>query len=239
MQVAEVLIAEIDHGTYKVGQLMPSEMEIAQHFGLSRHTTREALRVLEDMGLITRRAGVGTMVKAKSAQSHYTAALGDLSDLVHHTKHTQLQVIGEDWIESGKEFPGIDEDSQVKQWLRLKALRLPATQGPVISYTEILLHPLYEKIRERISEAGITVFRLIEEQDGERIKELRQEVDCVALDEATAQLLQCQPGDPALRVYRYYYGRGDTLLSVSSNLYPQGRFKITTKWRLDSQRAAL
>ena len=43
----------------KVGDLLPSEREVASQLGISRTSVREAIRVLADAGLVSRRAGAG------------------------------------------------------------------------------------------------------------------------------------------------------------------------------------
>jgi GntR family transcriptional regulator len=232
--VADALVADIERGTYSVGDLLPGELEIAQQYGLSRHTTREALRRLEEMGLITRRPGIGTIVKARATESHYTAVIADPGDLIHHTKHTRLQVLDQEWVKVDGELSEFLQGAKGKRWIKLTTLRFPSQSKEPISYTQILLHPIYEVICERLNEPGATVFGLIEELDGERVKELKQEVSCLAASAEVAALLGVSAGDPVLNVVRSYYGRGDALLSVSLNIYPQNRFKVTTHWRLDS-----
>lgn len=232
--VADALIADIDSGSYPIGSTLPSELEISQKFGISRHTTREAMRRLEEMGMITRRPGVGTIVKRQSAQSHYTAAIADLSDLVHHTKHTHLQVLHQGWREMDASLGEGFADAVGHQWWCMETLRHPDAGGPPISYTEILLHPIYESLKGRMEEQGATVYRLIEESNGERIKELRQEISCTAATPEQAKLLGITAGEPVLRVLRYYFGRSDILLSVSINVYPSDRFNITTRWCLNN-----
>ena len=233
--VADALISDIDSGHYSVGETLPSEFEISQKFGISRHTTREAMRRLEEMGLIVRRPGVGTIVKRNSAQSHYTAAIADLSDLVHHTKHTQLKILEQNWLLIDDSQGDIFLEAAGKKWWRIKTLRYPEVGGLPVSYTEIILHPIYESLKSRIEEKGVTVYSLIEQSNGERIKELKQEVSSIAISRDIAELLGVGAGDPALRVIRYYYSRADILLSVSINIYPADRFNITTRWRLTGE----
>jgi DNA-binding FadR family transcriptional regulator len=49
-------------GEHANGERLPAERHLAQHFGTSRSTVREALRQLEEMALVTRRIGSGTFV---------------------------------------------------------------------------------------------------------------------------------------------------------------------------------
>ncbi len=53
----------IVRGTYNPGSQLPTEEELGELLGVSRTVVREALRVLEDEGLIARRHGVGTFVR--------------------------------------------------------------------------------------------------------------------------------------------------------------------------------
>ena len=53
----------ITHGTYQPGSKLPTEAELCEMLGVSRTVVREALRVLEDDGLVSRRHGIGTFVR--------------------------------------------------------------------------------------------------------------------------------------------------------------------------------
>ena len=48
---------------YNPGDKLPSEYELAKKYGVSRMTLREALRALEEEGLVARKHGAGTFVK--------------------------------------------------------------------------------------------------------------------------------------------------------------------------------
>jgi DNA-binding GntR family transcriptional regulator len=56
----------ITDGTFRPGSQIPTEAELCEMLGVSRTVVREALRVLEDAGLVTRRHGVGTFVRNHS-----------------------------------------------------------------------------------------------------------------------------------------------------------------------------
>lgn len=61
-QVARQLRAEILTGAVGAGQKLQPEIELAARFQVNRFTVREALNRLEQMHLIARRAGAGTVV---------------------------------------------------------------------------------------------------------------------------------------------------------------------------------
>src|SRR5512142_1036871 len=62
-QVAEQIEALIVNGTWKPGERIPSERDLAEQLGISRGSVREALSVLEAMGWLDIRPGDGTRVR--------------------------------------------------------------------------------------------------------------------------------------------------------------------------------
>ncbi|MCX7568587.1 GntR family transcriptional regulator [Tumebacillus sp. DT12] len=54
------------NGEWPPGTRLPSEFELAKLFGVSRATLREALRVLEEEGVVVRRHGIGTFIAERS-----------------------------------------------------------------------------------------------------------------------------------------------------------------------------
>jgi len=59
----EELRQAILEGTFQPGSQLPTEAELCEMLSVSRTVVREALRVLEDDGLVARRHGVGTFVR--------------------------------------------------------------------------------------------------------------------------------------------------------------------------------
>ena len=54
-QLSTTLVREIGEGRYPVGSLLPPEPQLCQRFAVSRHTVREAVRHLCELGLVSRR----------------------------------------------------------------------------------------------------------------------------------------------------------------------------------------
>ncbi|PKK96220.1 MAG: hypothetical protein CVV58_07495, partial [Tenericutes bacterium HGW-Tenericutes-3] len=73
VQIKESIKEKIEHGTYQEGDLIPSEKELAETFGVSRVTIRAAISQLVQEQYLTRRAGYGTTVlRNKSSLSSFT-----------------------------------------------------------------------------------------------------------------------------------------------------------------------
>jgi GntR family transcriptional repressor for pyruvate dehydrogenase complex len=70
-KISEEIVSQIKHlittGDLKPGDRIPSERELAQMLGVSRPSVREAIMVLDAMGLLAARQGGGTYVRSLTA----------------------------------------------------------------------------------------------------------------------------------------------------------------------------
>ena len=72
--IAMVLRKEILDGRYTYGDRLPAERNLADYFGASRGTVREALRRLEENHMVARRVGSGTFVRYRKRPDHEDVA---------------------------------------------------------------------------------------------------------------------------------------------------------------------
>jgi GntR family transcriptional regulator len=62
-RVADDLRERIQDGRYSAGTRLPTEEHLAEHYDVSRNTVRDAMKDLENEGLVTIRQGSGTYVR--------------------------------------------------------------------------------------------------------------------------------------------------------------------------------
>ena len=232
--LAETLTRDVNSGRYRVGTLLPPEIELMRQYGVSRHTVREATRRLVEMGLVSRHPGIGTRVRQKNAQARYVASLTSIADLVHYTRETTLEVLSESTVIAKGRLAELLRCKAGQRWFSLRTLRYPLWQKQPISHTEIYLQPQYEGIRRFLVKGkSVTIYSLIEQYYGERIVEVQQDISAIAIPPAHARLLGERASSPGLHVVRYYIGTNDRLLAMSINTYPAKRFQFSTRWRLE------
>lgn len=65
-QLAGILREGMERGEYQAGQLLPSEGQLAQTYGVGRETVRQALAVLRAEGAIVTVRGFGSYVRGPS-----------------------------------------------------------------------------------------------------------------------------------------------------------------------------
>ena len=75
-EISRQLRADIATGRYGAGKCLPSEPQLVKQFGVSRPTVGRALLDLQAEGLIERRVGSGTYVRATAAATVATRQLG-------------------------------------------------------------------------------------------------------------------------------------------------------------------
>jgi GntR family transcriptional regulator len=76
----DVLLASIHADAFP--DLLPSEQRLASELGVSRSTVREALRSLEEDGVVTRQRGIGTWVNKHVVRSISLSKAVDFYDLI-------------------------------------------------------------------------------------------------------------------------------------------------------------
>src|SRR5215470_250837 len=64
-QIADHLRAAIGRGRLREGEQLPSEAQLMSHYGVARMTARNALKLLQDEGLITAEHGRGVYVRPR------------------------------------------------------------------------------------------------------------------------------------------------------------------------------
>ena len=91
-QLADVLREPIASGAFPVGAELPKEANIAQRFGVSLITVRQALRDLEADGLIRKRSAKPAVVVAKSPTVSLSWNFKNFADMAAYTKDAELKI---------------------------------------------------------------------------------------------------------------------------------------------------
>ena len=103
-EIADELIGRIRAGKLAVGALLPGELQLMEDFSASRHTIREALRRLEELGLIDRRRGLGTRVLARKPRRAYVHRVASPEQLLRYPPESRLDVAETTNVVAGAEL---------------------------------------------------------------------------------------------------------------------------------------
>ncbi len=222
---------EIEAGRYPLGSLLPTELEISALFNVSRATVREAIRQLQVDGFVSRRAGVGTRVESSQPIGQYTQSGSSVEELI--SDGTKIRVIPHemDDIVAHGELAQQLKCNAGQSFLRVRGIVVDADAERDLPYYWVELHiaAAFAGVRDRISGHAGLVAELVQQQYGEQITEIHQEVGAVIVDPSIARLLRVAPGSPALRFRRWYYGSETSPFQISSSIRPAERFTYETK----------
>ncbi|MGX1551775.1 FadR/GntR family transcriptional regulator [Bacillus safensis] len=95
IQIYNQILSEIQLGSFKVGDKLPSERELCEQFGVSRAPVRQALSALEMNGVIYSRQGEGVFVKNTTITTEGTLSMKSASpeDIVEARMHIEPLII--------------------------------------------------------------------------------------------------------------------------------------------------
>lgn len=230
-EIAAELLDDIRSGKVPVGGMLATEMELRERFGVSRHTVREAIRQLGEMGLLTRQAGLGTIVKASEANASYTQSIGSLDELLRYPPETTLHVTSSEPILADADLAKTLHCKPGEKWVRISGLRsLDRNQRP-ICWTDVYVIPEYERLADAIGKDATPVYRLIEREFGEHVEEVHLDLFAGGVPTHVADSLAVDPGTPAMFVVRRYTGRKRRTFEVSVSIHPQDRFVYSAELR--------
>jgi len=231
--VAEALIDDILSGRYAVGAALPTEHALCKQFNISRHTTREAIRRLQALGLVTRRAGVGTIVRSDRVAQRYVQVGDTVADLYQYAQDMAMNVLDVTDIEADDETAVLLGCPVGQAWARLQGLRGMDPDALPMALTDVYIARAYRGVLGDIEGAGLPIWSLIEARYGVIPTEVRQQITAVTLGHDDARKLQATPGEPALRITRHYLSDPTGTYEVAINLYPAGRFSYSNTLRIN------
>lgn len=108
--IKDDLLAKIEDGTYGVGDTIPSEVDLAAAYGVSRPTVRQALQVLCDGGYLERRRRRGTIVCPPKVETGFierlTSFQGDVEGMGRSTQTSVLALNDSGPYEAAKTLAG-------------------------------------------------------------------------------------------------------------------------------------
>ena len=93
----EELKGKILSGEIRPGDRLPSENELPVGYGLSRHTVRKALAILENEGYVTSEHGRGTFCSERMRHRKYSKNIAVITTYISdyiHAKNAEITING-------------------------------------------------------------------------------------------------------------------------------------------------
>lgn len=231
-RLAGILMEEIRDGHWSVGATLPTEKELCDTYGVSRHTIREALRQLETRGLIARRQGSGSTVVATTPPVRYEQNTQTIEDMLHHGAATRLHV-----LEAHDVPPDANQyASQVGQlakapcvWVR--SIRYPRNDARPLALVDVYVAIRTKAQHRRLLNPDTAAKEIVATVDVQKIERIEQHFSAITVGEAEAKLLHVKPGDAAFQILRHYFDAAGRLIVVAHSLYNGNLFTYASTLR--------
>ena len=216
---------KISSGSYREGTLLPGENKLAQSFDVSRITIRRALDALAEDGLIEKKTGAGSIVKAGAPDDRVIKA--DFATLIPHLvemdRTTTARLLS---FSYGTAPDGVARALGVSRAASVqKAVRVRLLNGQPFSHLTTYVPEEFAINYNEEDLAALPLFRLLE-RGGVQIGGAQQSVTAALATPDVADAMNISVGSALLAVQRVVqdaHGRGVEHLSA---LYRPDLFRL-------------
>lgn len=225
VQISEALRLQIQNAILKAGENFPSERELAETYGVSRMTVRQALQRLRQDGLIYHERGVGTFVSSRKIDVH-TRNLGGFSDemlalgIEPSSRVLQLK------CESANEQVAHDLDLEADERVfHLERLRL--ADGEPMAFEATFLP---EKLCPELDKWDLTensLYRILTDDYNLQMSHAAEILEAAAATAFIAKQLGVKTGAPVLLVHRVVFSASNQPIESAHTTYRADRYRAT------------
>lgn len=211
-RIATELKNEITAGTFKAGERLPTEYELADTFNVSRLTIRKAIDYLITRNILIKQKNHGTYVVEQSKIQSGAAGLAGFSEIIRSlgmTPSTQLIEMNEIYLPNQEVMTRLNLDSK-ESVLYIKRVR--CADGEPLVIENLHIPKKYLGDVNAIDFENDSIFETIEKQI--LIGYSQQEISAELVSQTTADLLNINPQSPILLVNTTTFSvQGEPLLT--------------------------
>jgi len=233
--IADQLINDIVGKKFAVGQALPAETELCVQLQTSRHTVREALRILEEAGLIARRQGSGSEVIASTPPVRYRQTVDSIEDLLQYGNTSRFRIFLSREVSATAALAETLRCAVGAPCIELHGLRSErGEKGRPFAVSHVFFPPQSARRRAKLLDVATALPVMLESLDSRTLGRIEQTFEAVALDADIAALLQTRKGAPSLRARRAYFGREGKIAVVAVSWHRSDLFRYATVLRHES-----
>jgi DNA-binding GntR family transcriptional regulator len=221
------LKTQIIAGVYREGDLLPSESELQQQYGVTRSTVRQALGELVREGYINKQQGKGSIVMKRLRRTLGVLSVKGFSEIVSEKKLAVSTVMIQKpsiaaWDEAF--FYPINDLEQKAGCIYLKRLRCVEDE-PVMLETTFIPNLNLPKFCSRPFVKG-SLFETLNVNYSIEITRVEQDLRSVLADPESAGFLGIKEGSPLLLIYLKFHTNREHLSVYSSLLCNTEKYSI-------------
>ncbi|MEO7003327.1 MAG: GntR family transcriptional regulator [Ktedonobacterales bacterium] len=230
-QLKEILRERIRTGEWKPGDLIPSERELSETYGLSRMTARQAITDLVNEGVFYREQGRGTFVTRHKITQQLMRLTGFTEDISARGGQPGTKLLSAQMIPADE---GTAERLRIavgEPIYRIERLRLADSEPLAIERSQ-----LYFKQCERLLDEDVehnSLYRLLETKYAVPLMEAEQEIEAGLAGTEEAELLAVPVGSAVLYTRRTTYTDRNQPIEYATSVYCGSKYVFYTHLRRD------
>lgn len=230
LQIEEELASRIERGVLEPGTRLPAERELAQGFGVSRMTLRQALARLEHRGLVERAQGSGTFVSQPKLRHQANVLRGFFRETLGQGVVPTTRTIKRSAAFATRALAAA-LDLRIGEEV-YKVVRLRFARGtPVVVETSFFPAALFPGLID-LDLDHQSIYRLMEDRYGARPVRAEQSMESVAAEPAEAELLKVPPGAALMLLERTAWDVAGRPVERARDLYRGDRSRFVTELTL-------
>lgn len=223
LQVIDEIKRNIASDKYKEKEKLPSEFQLSKLLGVSRATLREALRILEEDNVVTRRHGVGTFVNPKPIFSSGIEQLSSVTYMIEQSgKVPGSQYLTTEYLKPTDEERNKFAPKEINTLAKIERVRTADNQPVVFCIDKIPegLIPL-EHVHQEDS-----LFKLLEEYADKRVSYAVAYIEPISYHDRIYDILDCDPEQSLLLLKQMHYTGDDEPVLYSANYFRSDMFSF-------------
>ena len=226
LQVVQGLQRLIGQEALPDGTALPGERELARDLGVSRVTVRQALRLLEEQGLLIRRQGSGTFVAPRRIEQPLSALTGFSEDMRSRGLTPGGRVLSLDRLRPSPQEAMNLGVSPLTEVVRLRRLRTANGEPLAIETSTIPLQFVGGLHTTDVQD--LSLYAALRARGHEPARALQHLRACEA-DEEAARLLNVRPGSALLATERITWSARGEVLEYARSIYRGDRYDFTVE----------
>jgi GntR family transcriptional regulator len=225
-QLKEIMRERIRSGEWKPGELIPSERELSEKYGISRMTARQAITELVNEGLFYREQGKGTFVSQRKITQQLIHLTGFTEDIRARGQRPGTKVLSATMHPADEETAEKLRINPGTPIFRLQRLRLADDEPLAIELSQISFKGWEGLLEEDLEHNSL--YRLLEAKYGLALMEADQELEAGLTGSEEAQLLKISAASPVLFTRRITYTDRNQPIEYAKAVYCGNKYTFYT-----------
>lgn len=223
LQVKDIIVQRIKDGVWQPDDLIPTEAELMQEFNVSRTTIRQAISLLVQEGIITKKQGKGTFVKRREIIEQLGHLTGFAEESIRKGFTPGARVMKWEWKDNLLyEKSLLNRLNSAEKILRIERVRF-------MDHIPVAVERTYwsEEIGNILLKYDLNTENYYEalEQNGILLKDAKQQISAINAPIYDSELLGIEAGTALLEMSRVSYGLDGNPIEYAKTRYRTDYYK--------------